>query len=269
MSRHGGSIQAKINPPKRMRFGNLIFGVALLLVAVTLALTITFRNDPEGASAERLQTAATSPARSIGNAPPRGSAIAPVGRRNPARSPREKLPDVNDLDVVMDNGPATRSLTPAQRQDIAKRVPWVQQDALSRLGKMTERLDLTPIQQHKVFPQLLRATTGYHPAMIINYPAGTSIPSEELADNEKSPDEAIHDSLDPDQQEDFLQQKLDDQAWWEEIVAQLEEDFDASVASNNGPVAAGQAPPGQEAAAEPQPEPQPQQGINLFDLLNE
>ncbi len=56
MSRHGGSIQAKINPPKRMRFGNFIFGVALLLVAVTLALTITFRNDPEGASAERLQT---------------------------------------------------------------------------------------------------------------------------------------------------------------------------------------------------------------------
>ena len=252
-----------------MRFGNLIFGVALLLVAVTLALTITFRNDPEGASAERPQNDATSPALRIGTASPRGSSTAPVGRRNPVRSPREKLPAVNELEVVMDNGPATRDLSPAQRQDIAKRVPWVQQDVLSRLGKMTERLDLSPIQQHKVFPQLLRATTGYHPAMIINYPAGTSLPSEELADNGKSPDEAIHDSLDPDQQEDFLQQKLDDQAWWEEIVAQLEEDFDASVASNDGPVAAGQAPPEQEAAAEPQPEPEPQQGVNLFDLLNE
>jgi len=252
-----------------MRFGNLIFGVALLLVAVTLALTITFRNDPEGASAERPQNDATSPALRIGTASPRGSSTAPVGRRNPVRSPREKLPAANELEVVMDNGPATRDLSPAQRQDIAKRVPWVQQDVLSRLGKMTERLDLSPIQQHKVFPQLLRATTGYHPAMIINYPAGTSLPSEELAANEKSPDEAIHDSLDPDQQEDFLQQKLDDQAWWEEIVAQLEEDFDASVASNDGPVAAGQAPPEQEAAAEPQPEPEPQQGVNLFDLLNE
>lgn len=252
-----------------MRFGNLIFGVALLLVAVTLALTITFRNDPEGASAERPQNDATSPALRIGTASPRGSSTAPVGRRNPVRSPREKLPAVNELEVVMDNGPATRDLSPAQRQDIAKRVPWVQQDVLSRLGKMTERLDLSPIQQHKVFPQLLRATTGYHPAMIINYPAGTSFPSEELAANEKSPDEAIHDSLDPDQQEDFLQQKLDDQAWWEEIVAQLEDDFDASVAGNNGPVAAGQAPPEQEAVAEPQPEPEPQQGVNLFDLLNE
>ena len=252
-----------------MRFGNLIFGVALLLLAVTLALTITFRNDPEGASAERPQNDATSPALRIGTASPRGSSTAPVGRRNPVRSPREKLPAVNELEVVMDNGPATRDLPPAQRQDIAKRVPWVQQDVLSRLGKMTERLDLSSIQQHKVFPQLLRATTGYHPAMIINYPAGTSLPSEELAANEKSPDEAIHDSLDPDQQEDFLQQKLDDQAWWEEIVAQLEDDFDASVASNNGPVAAGQAPPEQEAVAEPQPGPEPQQGVNLFDLLNE
>ncbi len=252
-----------------MRFGNLIFGVALLLLAVTLALTITFRNDPEGASAERLQNDATSPARSIGTAAPRGSTTAPVGRRNPVRSPRKKLPDVNELEVVMDNSPATRDLSPTQRQDIAKRVPWVQQAALSRLGKMAERLDLSPIQQHKVFPQLLRATTGYHPAMVITYPAGASLPSEELAANEKSPDEAIHDSLDPDQQEDFLQQKLDDQAWWEEIVAQLEDDFDASVAGNNGPVAAGQAPPEQEAVAEPQLEPEPQQGVNLFDLLNE
>ena len=67
-----------------MRFGNFIFGVALLLVAVTLALTITFRNDPEGASAERLRNDATSPARSIGNAPPRGSAIAPADRRTDA-----------------------------------------------------------------------------------------------------------------------------------------------------------------------------------------
>ena len=252
-----------------MRFGNLIFGVALLLVAATLALTITFRNDSEGPATEGLRNDATSSLRSTENFSSRGSASSSATRRNPVRSPRQKLPDVEELEVAMDDGPASRDLTPAQRQDIAKRLPWVRQNALSRLGKMASRLELTPIQQHKVFPQLLRSTTGYHPAMVINYPAEISLPSEELADNEKSPDEAIHDSLDPDQQEDFIQQKLDDQAWWEEIVAQLEEDFDASVASNEGPVAAGQAPPEQEAVAEPQPEPEPQQGVNLFDLLNE
>ncbi len=252
-----------------MRFGNLIFGVALLLVAATLALTITFRNNPEGAVAEELRNGATSAQRSTGNFSSRESSSSAATRRNPVRSPRQKLPGIEELEVAMDDGPASRNLTTAQRQDIAKRLPWVRQNALSRLGKMTERLELTPIQQHKVFPQLLQSTTGFHPVMVINYPAGLSIPLEELADNGKSPDEAIHDSLDPDQQEDFIQQKLDDQAWWEEIVAQLEEDFDASVASNDDPVAAGQAPPEQEAVAEPQPEPEPQQGVNLFDLLNE
>ena len=51
----------------------------------------------------------------------------------------------------------------------------------------------------------------------------------------------------------------------------MEEDFDASVANDEGegPVAAGQAPPETEAVSEPQADPEPQQGINLFDLLNE
>ncbi len=250
-----------------MRFGNLIFGVALLLVATTLALTITFRKDSGGEAAEGQRAETASSLRGTGNFSSRDSTDSSATRRNPVRSPRQKIPDVEELEVTMDDGPASRDLTPTQRQDIAKRLPWVRQNALSRLGKMTDRLELTPVQQHKVFPQLLRSTTGYHPAMIIHYPPGLSTPSEELADNEKSPDEAIHDSLDPDQQEDFIQQQLDDQAWWEEIVSQLEEDFDASVASDESPVAAAQAPPEQEAVAEPEPE--PQQGVNLFDLLNE
>ena len=255
-----------------MRFGNLIFGVALLLVATTLAITITFRDDPESPSARQPQDENSPTLRKTGNLPSRGFAGSPSGRASSSdRAPRQRLPQVEDLEVAMDDSPASRALTPDQRQDIAKRLPWVKQNAISRLDRMTERLDLTPRQRHKVFPQLLRSTTGYHPAMVINYPAGTSLPSEELADNDKSPDEVIHDSLDPGQQEDFLQQKLDDQAWWEEIVAQLEEDFDASVASEQGegPVAAGQAPPETEAISEPQADPEPQQGINLFDLLNE
>ena len=255
-----------------MRFGNLIFGVALLLVATTLALTITFRDDPESPSVKQPQDKSSPSLHTPGNLPSRGFAGSPAGRTpTSGTAPRQRLPEVRDLEVAMDDSPATRTLSPNQRQDIAKRLPWVKQNALSRLDRMTERLDLTPRQRHKVFPQLLRSTTGYHPAMVINYPAGISLPSDELADNEKSPDEAIHDSLDPEQQEDFLQQKLDDQAWWEEIVAQLEEDFDASVANDGGegPVAAGQAPPETEPVSEPQTEPEPQQGINLFDLLNE
>ncbi len=253
-----------------MRFGNLIFGAALLLVAATLALTITFRSGPKETAEGQLSGEATRSLRSGGGSSatqsPSGS---PRNNAQRARTSRQPLPDVEDLEIAMDDGPATNTLTPVQRQDIAKRLPWVRNNALSRLGRMTERLDLTQVQQHKVFPELLRATTGYHPAMIINYPPGVLLPTAEVAENEKSPDEAIHDSLDPEQQEDFLQQQLDDQAWWEEIVAQLEADFDASVTADGGPVATGQAPPEELPVTEPQSTPQPQQGNNLFDLLNE
>lgn len=255
-----------------MRFGNLIFGSALLLVAATLALTITFRNDAEGTGKGQSAEAANPSLRTgTGSYATQSPISSTRGRAQGARTSRQPLPDVEDLEVTMDDSPSTSSLTPVQRQDIAKRLPWVRNNALARLDRMTERLELTPVQQHKVFPELLRGTTGYHPAMVINYPPGVSLPTTEVASTEKSPDEAIHDSLDPEQQEDFLQQQLDDQAWWDEIVAQLEADFDASVTAEGGPVAAGQAPsediPVRE--IEPNPQPQPQQGNNLFDLLNE
>ena len=253
-----------------MKLSNLIFGVALLLVAATLALTITFRNSPdEGDDVALPAGKAEYSKRGTGSLPSRTSASPAAMRSNPTRGAQPRLPKVEELEVTIDDGPATQGMTPAQRQDVAKRLPWVRKNALSRLSRMTDRLDLTPAQRQKVFPQLLRSTSGYHPAMIISYPAQVTAPAESLAESEKTPDEAIHDSLDPEQQDDFIQQKLDDQAWWEEIVAQLEEDFDASVTADEDAITAGQAPPSPGQSTTPQAEPQPQQGINLFDLLDE
>ena len=253
-----------------MKLSNLIFGVALLLVAATLALTITFRNNPDDENEIPSKGGKTDYAKR-GTATPalRTSAGSSTGRPNSTRGSQRRLPEVEDLEVTIDDGPATRGMTPTQRQEVAKRLPWVKKNALLRLDRMTDRLDLTPSQRQKVFPQLLRSTNGYHPAMIINYPPQVATPTESIAESEQTPDEIIHDSLEPEQQDDFIQQKLDDQAWWEEIVAQLEEDFDASVPTEESPVAAGQAPPTPGETSIPQGEPQPQQGINLFDLLDE
>ena len=253
-----------------MKLSNLIFGAALLFVAATLALTITLRNSPDEVTKVALSGGKTEYSkRGSGALPPRTSGASSAARLNAARGPQARLPKVEELEVTIDDGPATKGMTLAQRQDVARRLPWVRKNALSRLSRMTDRLDLTPAQRQKVFPQLLRSTSGYHPAMIINYPAQVAAPAESLAESEQTPDEAIHDSLDPEQQDAFLQQKLDDQAWWEEIVAQLEEDFDASVTTDESPVAAGEAPSSPADSTTPQAEPQPQQGINLFDLLDE
>ena len=253
-----------------MKLSNLIFGVALLLVAACLALTITFRSNPdEGEETDSPRGNVNYVKRAPGSLPSRTTATSSASRSNPIRGPRQRVPEVEELELTIDDSPTTQQMTPAQRQEVAERLPWVRKNALSRLDRMTDRLDLTPSQRQKVFPQLLRSTNGYHPAMIINYPAQIASPPDETAGADKTPDEVIHDSLDPEQQDDFIQQKLDDQAWWEEIVAQLEEDFDASVSSDPGPVAAGQAPSSPGPAEPSQSEAQPQQGINLFDLLDE
>jgi hypothetical protein len=251
-------------PPNPMRFGNLIFGIALLLVASTLALTITFRN----AAPEQLVANAERPSADL--QAPRSPESAPVARsdkpphsarRQIPRPPPQRLPDVEELDLAL--GPKAPKLTPVQRQEITQRTAGVKRAALVKLDKMTKQLDLTTNQRHKIYPHLLKSTNGYHEAMVINYPVGFLLP--EVASNEtQSPDEAIHDALDPDQQDEFVEDQLDRLAWWNEIVAQLEEDFDSTVAAGTAAPA-----PEEDAPAPDLPAPDsPQQGGNIFDLLN-
>ncbi|MEO1836525.1 MAG: hypothetical protein ABGZ49_13640 [Akkermansiaceae bacterium] len=245
-----------------MRFGNLIFGVALLLVASTLALTITFRN----AAPEQMVANAERPSPDL--QAPRSPESATVGRsdkphHSAGRQPHQRLPDVEELDLVLALGPKAPKLTPIQRQEITQRTVGVKRAALVKLDKMTEQLDLTTTQRHKIYPNLLKSTNGYHEAMVINYPVGFLLP--EVASNEtQSPDEAIHDALDPDQQDEFVEDQLDRLAWWNEIVAQLEEDFDSTVAAGTAAPAPEEDAPAPDAPAQDSP----QQGGNIFDLLN-
>ena len=247
-----------------MRFGNLIFGVALLVVASTLALTITFRNAPfEPVQAGKESSAPTA---QPGPTPSKSGPLvnSPISsRKSPSRSPRQSVPDAADLDLVLKDGPSAPKLTPAERQAISARTPTVKRAALARLDKMTKRLDLTPAQRQKIFPQLVRSTNGYHEAMVLSYPRGLVVPVE-VASDTQSPEEAIHEALDPEQQERFVEEQLDERAWWNEIVAQMEEEFDSSV------VAAGTAPPEEVAPEQPsraESETPAPERKNVFDLI--
>lgn len=246
-----------------MRFGNLIFGIALLLVASTLALTITLRNDPpprvvidKPKSSLSTQKSSYESARSYEST--KGSARS---------SSRPQIPKPEEMDVSLGDGSLAAHLPPVERQAIAARANGVRRAALVKLDHMTERLDLTHSQRYKVFPLLVKSTNGYHPAMVITTPDGRIVSGESALG--QSADEAIHDSLDPEQQEEFVETKIDEIAWWNEIVAQLEEEFD-------GAVAAGMADPSEEAGEEVVPEnsdsktdAEPKQGDNIFDLLNQ
>ena len=114
-----------------MKLSNLIFGVALLLVAATLALTITFRKSPdEGDNVALPGGKAEYSKRETGSLPSRTSASPAAMRSNPTRGSQPRLPKVEELEVTIDDGPATQGMTPAQRQDVAKRLPWVRKNAL-------------------------------------------------------------------------------------------------------------------------------------------
>ncbi len=248
-----------------MRFGNLIFGVALLLVATTLALTITFRNVPAEQTAIRQRSTATpaSP-RPPGKARPLPSATSPG--KSVAPAPHRKNPGVEDLDIVLDDGPSAPAVSSAERQTISRRTAGVRRAALAKLDRMTEHFDLTAAQRRKIFPLLVQSTNGYHPAMVVTQPAGGLPVPVEVAGKTQTPDEAIHDALDPEQQEDFVEAQIDQRAWWNEIVAQLEEDFDSVVAAGTAPPEEDPAEPEIPAEGAPQDD-SPQQGNNIFDLL--
>lgn len=247
-----------------MRFGNLIFGAALLLVATTLALTITLRNDP--ADREVAEENARDENVRQGTARNRGTANLAARARSTNPRPRAaqtREPDPTQSDVVIADDPAT-PLSSADRLMLSEKTGEVRNSALHRLDTMTEEFGLTPEQRRKIFPHLVRSVPGFHEAMVVSYPGGKVAP---IIIGDVSPDEAIHDALDPDQQDEFLEEQIDKRAWWDEIVTQLEEDYDSSLQSELDPVAAGTAPEEEEAPAEETPS--SSQGGNIFDLLNE
>lgn len=214
-----------------MRFGNYLFGVALILVATALTLTIAFRDEPEEESANErpgATTSAPSPARTRGISP---------SLRESAAKPHAKDPEaqVENLDLVLDQGPAASKLSAAESQVISERTSRVKSAALAKLGKMTERLDLTDEQRREIFPLLVRATAGYHPAMVLTAQAGGQAVPIEMAKSNQTTDEAIHEVLDPEQQEDFIEHMLNKQAWWNEIISQWEKDFDSTAAAGTAP----------------------------------
>lgn len=244
-----------------MRFTNLILGVALLLTAITLALTITIRNAPgsPASSAAASEATASSP-------PGSRSGTVPSPARTISKSARpERVPSASSeaLDLSLDkNSPAFPSV-PLERQELAARTSQVRDKALQKLNQMTERFDLTRAQRNKIFPLLVQSTPGFHPAMVVPGGApGTGLVTSGPVDEE------IHDALDPEQQEKFQQDAIDRGLWWEEIAGQLLDDYDSAVAAATAPE-----PDPSEGASEPAGSEQPaeetgeqgRQGGNLFE----
>jgi hypothetical protein len=197
-----------------MKRTTLILGFALLVVATTLAITITFRNDPARGLADR----AAATGESTGNpASPGQHPDRPALRSGHLRSGTRRASAPNRYEVTIPLE-ALAERSPAEQADYHRRVDAVQREARRKLERMTEEFELTSSQRAKMFPVLVRSTPGYDQAMQVG---GISLSGDPLA----PAGEEMHELFDPDQQVQLEDKEIDRQLWWQDIFARIEDDL--------------------------------------------
>jgi hypothetical protein len=236
-----------------MSRSTFILGFALLVIAATLAASITMRNEP-GTGLAATRPGAGTPRGTHGRQPQ-----APANANGPGqRDPAARKGDV--LRVALSN-PWLATLPAAQHDAWRSRAAAVECAARASLERLTSELDLSAAQRVKMFPALVRSTPGYDPVMLVG--GSTTADESSLAALEE-----IHQVLDPAQQALVEDQEVNRQLWWQDTLARLE----ANLIDSTGGVAAAPAPT-LPAAVEPSPAtaerdaPATRSTSNLFDLL--
>lgn len=283
-----------------MNRSTTILGFALLAVAATMAAMITLRNRPAPAGIEsyaRREMQASPNASSLSLRPSVGMIGKDSGAvAEPSHGPAKVRIDPQAGAVVGqevanqgDNGLLRRlksrrqperrnenresfrvslseewlaSLPPEQQVMWRSRVEAVDRAAGAQLAKLTEKLDLTPAQQKKIFPSLVRVSPGYDSAMTVEGTAGAE--STVAA----TPAEEIHAALDPDQQAVVEDEEVMRHLWWEDIINRLEADLTTSTggAPMNEAIT-GDSEETQAPADQSREIPETRDDFNLFDLI--
>ncbi|MCX6879147.1 MAG: hypothetical protein NTW21_35875, partial [Verrucomicrobia bacterium] len=194
-----------------------MLGFALLVMAATLAVTITTRNAPGAARAlarSGAGTPQTTQHPSHSQALPPGAPVDSTGQL-PVRGQANDQPGVFRVAL-----PETwlASLPAEQQAACHSRVAAVESDARVRLARLTAELDLTVAQREKMFPVLVRLAPGYDPAMLV----GGTRPATPSA---LAAPEAMHQVLDPQQQALLEDQEVNRQLWWQDTLSRLEADL--------------------------------------------
>jgi hypothetical protein len=224
-----------------MRRPNLILGLLLLGVAAAVGF---YTSQPAGNPGPTTVSAASK------SDTPYRAADPDVRNSRGERTPREPL----SIDVPENESP-----------ELTIRARRLDSDSHRRLDALTERLNLTPGQQRRVYPLLARSNPEYDDALRIR---GGIIIGPPGRISKAAADEYITALLDPDQ---LLEQKIaeaKDDIWWTHVIAKLEKDLiDGTNPATDA--AAPPEPPEQAAPAsdEPRSAPRSHRGGNLFDRM--
>ena len=157
------------------------------------------------------------------------------------------------LPVQPADAPGTASAPQAPRT-LAARASLVQQQANRELERLVPLLNLSEEQQDRVFARLAQNSVFWTPALTtdvatnptsgtVSSNTSTSVPEQtkSIPDLLISTPEGETPILDPEQEVAIAQDQLDRQAWWEEVLGNLQQDLKNGTTSTTAAAAA--APP--------------------------
>ncbi len=161
----------------------------------------------------------------LGNATLEKSNVSLGSRKNPLIDNKEsKLANTDQGNKIQ---PITKNQEPElTRKQLTARALVVEKQANKRLDELTEKLNLTEEQQDFIFPILAKSLPTFHPSL---NPDGHNLlsgiktrvePGSPVPDVEAE----IYSILDEDQKMILEEEALDREAWWDDIVALLDEE---------------------------------------------
>ena len=158
---------------------------------------------------------------------------------------------------------ATTHLNSEELVRVDKILSQIERDSQEELNQYSRNYGLTKEQQRKIFPVLVAYHDQTHPSIKVN---GQSVA---FVNSDYGLEQNISSFLDSSQREAFLEDAADHEAWWVEVVGQLESDLDTAI-SNGEMVPADDLSAGLRIASERAAGDggsSSHSGGNLFDLL--
>jgi len=211
-----------------MNRSTFILGIALLVVALTMAVTVTVRNAPDEAK-EKGAVAKRAENHEFSSSNRTSASARPLPHRSRSSQTDRRQVSRERYQVVISESRLS-ALPVDQQEELRSRVGLVESKARKQLERMTQELELTTAQRNKMFPLLVRSANGYDPAMQV---VGAGAP--DLADSSTSTDDEIHALLDPEQQAQLEDEEVNRRLWWQDLIGRLEKDLDESTGGSVTP----------------------------------
>ncbi|MDE0570902.1 MAG: hypothetical protein OSB44_09485 [Verrucomicrobiales bacterium] len=153
------------------------------------------------------------------------STASQISKNNPLIAKKEPEPSNTDKENKLPSTPKNQE-PKLTRKQLTARALVVEKQANKRLDELTEKLNLTEEQQDFIFPILAKSLPTFHPSL---NPDGNNLlsgiktrvePGSSVPDVEAE----IYSILDEDQKIILEEEALDREAWWNDVVALLDEE---------------------------------------------